>query len=422
MKWPDAIVEAADSSGAGLADLTLSGPSDQTALMNLAQQIYNARGGGCIGMRPGSYHADGLLNWTYPVDLIALSRGAGYFAYLGAGYNDALNSVVWLLKAHSNCDVMHIDPAYYANDLKIEGINFEGGSTQDSPCNGVVLPQNNAVYSQITLRNVRVTILNTQVAHAFVVKPTAIKLQRLLMENCEAEDYLLGDGLRLDASVKPIEDVRISNFRGRSGRRGAYLTGDIRALQWIGGDLYGHNRESIYAGNIPGHGNNVIAHVREVGAGAEVADTYSHVYLENVKSLLIDNVGNALGGNGNEKYGYYLKGCSLCEIRSPKVYLAQRGGIFLEGSSHNKILGGTLRMTCQKANDTYSVISMTGGSTRNIVSGVLCYEDTGNKAKYCVSEDSASDDFNEVIGNQLIGAVTAPIKQKGPASDFGHNR
>ena len=135
---------------------------------------------------------------------------------------------------------------------------------------------------------------------------------------------------------------------------------------------------------------------------------------------------NIVSGNvisGNAAPGIMLEvGCDHNIITGNNVFENDFDGITIYKSDYNIIEGNILTDNGQATNNTYSDIRIWGtgsganASIHNIVKGNICRATLANKVKYNISEETSYDDYNQIEGNDLSGAVTAKIYNLGAHS------
>jgi len=127
----------------------------------------------------------------------------------------------------------------------------------------------------------------------------------------------------------------------------------------------------------------------------------------------------------NSEAGIWTDKADYSTFANNFIELNQQHGLYVRRSSYCSINGNVLLSNSQEADDTYSEIILTDlysvYSTHNVVFGniIRCLET--NKAKYGIRENSSSDDYNIILGNQVNGARTANISTQGANTEVAHN-
>jgi hypothetical protein len=111
--------------------------------------------------------------------------------------------------------------------------------------------------------------------------------------------------------------------------------------------------------------------------------------------------------------GILINGSFDCKIVGFNSVLNGAEGLNIYGGTRCLFSNGTLKDNSQIANNTYSEISLTGTSTKNIIADNNIYCSATNKAKYGIREDSSNDDYNNIHGNTVEGAATTNISTQG---------
>lgn len=151
----------------------------------------------------------------------------------------------------------------------------------------------------------------------------------------------------------------------------------------------------------------------------ESKEDYSDIYIRRAASVTIaGNHFSDVSGNNNS-HSIRLMECNQGVIANNQMEGAHEGAINLVKSSGFTVTGNLFRNNALEQNDVYSVITLSGGSTRNLVYGNTILEDSpASRAKHGIMEESSQDDFNVFADNIISGTTDAPVLVSGPNSRF----
>lgn len=133
------------------------------------------------------------------------------------------------------------------------------------------------------------------------------------------------------------------------------------------------------------------------------------------------NYGIVIIGGYNSVSNFYIQNIGKDGVR------ITNGGAGATGSGvGNRITNGIIIDCSQTTDDTYSGILLDGDAvlgylTYNYIAGVYINATATNKMKYGIREDTASEDYNLIIGNQIRNAQTAKISTQGANTEVSHN-
>lgn len=129
--------------------------------------------------------------------------------------------------------------------------------------------------------------------------------------------------------------------------------------------------------------------------------------------------GNAITLAGEN--GILVSNVPQCVVVGNTVELSQNDGIQIYSSEYCTVSGNTLHSNSQETTNTWAEIFITNTSTRNSIIGNTCQCLATTKSAYCIRENAVADDYNIVVGNNCLGAVTAQISLQGVNSEEAHN-
>jgi hypothetical protein len=124
--------------------------------------------------------------------------------------------------------------------------------------------------------------------------------------------------------------------------------------------------------------------------------------------------------------GFFIENCTNTRFYGLKSELNYEHGVYMYGSRHCSIIGGTIHNNNQE-NGVYDGLYLSADgvgthSTRNNFSHLRIYSDVANVHKYSVEEADVNQDYNLYFGNSTSGAGTAEFDLHGVNSVSLQNR
>ena len=232
-----------------------------------------------------------------------------------------------------------------------------------------------------------------------------------------------------------------------SGTNTDYETG----LEYLGNIIYGfatagiYSRgalQNIYSSNqivCPDSANGI--HIRQ-STGTGTPNSYKCTVSSNSITFSATNNGGiglvfdsgdsfVVAGNSIEYANvgvYTVGGVNHCAITGNEIKNSQRSAINLgvggdaAGSLYCSVTGNTIQNSSIINNNTSDGITLSQASSYNSVTGNIITQAAANKARYGISEDTASCDYNVFTGNIIKDVVNGvKIRVQGANSEQGHN-
>ena len=114
--------------------------------------------------------------------------------------------------------------------------------------------------------------------------------------------------------------------------------------------------------------------------------------------------------------GIWLSDCAEISFIGCTVYFNQQHGVKIDQADHCTVIGCFIVDNGQAANNTWDGVVLDSTATYNIIKGNQFWCTVANKHRYQVNEIGAVDNYNIIMGNTCVAAVTAQIRRQGPNS------
>lgn len=408
-KWYSTVVVSTDGVNADYSDI-------QTAV-----NAVGALGGGRVLIREGTYTIDSIINVNVSDNIIVQGMGPGTIITS----NTVLGSLIHV------CDIGNQYDNIIIRDIMFDGNSGQSGSvgllqfqyTDYSQAINCYFKDSNTYGMFIEASqhcNVNGCIFN---GYGTVGLRTHVSCGNILISSCQfIMPSTSGEHIKIDGT----ESI-VTNNSTEKGSHAIQISGTYNTCS--DNIIDGPNLDGI---NIAGQHNNIQSNTinDSGGHGISCYQEYAKIsnneinnsgdngiYLENVSQATL--CGNLIYSSSN--YGIYAQNVDETSFVGNMIWNSGKHGMLMEGLENCAVTGNTLTTNGQAAGtwaEIYIDSRFTVDSTYNTFSGNSILA-TGNE--YGVREADASQNFNEVIGNIVTGAITTNISLQGANSSADHN-
>jgi parallel beta-helix repeat protein len=405
------IVVATDGSG----DYNCDGSSDEDEINEAISNL--PAGGGIVRLKQGTYTIDGIIEILKSNVTL---EGEGPATVIKAGNASELNRLISIGNGGTT--------AY--SDICIRKLKVDGN--RDNQTSGNSSPI--VIWGASGYEHKRITVENCWLTGAYLDCLKILEAQECVIKGNHFYNNTGTAIFNNHENNTIIGNVSYGNgyFYYGSACNYTTITGNVSM-----GDSYGVYISSGWRDAISGNIFDSFANYGIALFGSQrVAVNGNHVYggsygilIGNSSSITryISIAGNTLAWQSTRAIALYAGsgGCVCNAVNGNAIYGSGQEAIYVYRSSYNTITGNAIDGSGRSSTNSYDSIILTDDgatySTYNLISSNNIQAQQSSKARYHVRENSASDDYNLVIGNICKDGVSGQISLQGSNSVRGTN-